>query len=97
MLLATLALTPLLFVNVQADELSNDRDMNVLWADNAEFQQANQTEDQIRDQANANMTWSDDADFQRVNRTEDESDYIHANVLWSDKGFSFPQITAISN
>lgn len=84
-LLSTLALTPLLFATVQATELSDDINMNMLWADNEEFHQVNQSQDQIRNQTNGNMLWADNEEFQRLNLSqESQSDYINQNMLWSN-------------
>jgi len=84
-LLSTLALTPLLFATVQATELSDDINMNMLWADNEEFHLVNQSQDQSSDQINGNMLWADNEEFHRVNLSkESRSDYINQNMLWSN-------------
>jgi len=82
--LLQLALAPLLFGTVHADEISDFRNANMLWSDNEEFHRINISQaEEIIDYRNANMLWSDNKEFHRMDAAQAD-DLINSNMLWSD-------------
>ncbi len=85
-LLLTIGMTSAFFATAQAGTI-DDINMNMLWADNAEFHRINMQQDvQNPDEFAGNVLWADDEEFQRMNvtHTGHNSDYINANMLWAD-------------